>query len=232
MEPPPFQPPGPVEEAPAVVDFEAGQTYSIQKGDTLSEVAARFGVKTRELAELNNIKNPNAIRVGQKLVLPVHAKSRPGARRQPVSAAPSRSAGPGSTYVVVAGDNLTKIAKRQGTSVKALREANNLSGDKIIVGQKLTIPGAAPAPKPKRQTVLVPISEPEPALNTPVPMAPPPEAPRLAPERAFEYTVVDGDTLETIARDFVVLKEDILEANGIADPATIRPGQKLIIPMP
>jgi LysM repeat protein len=53
---------------------------------------------------------------------------------------------------VKSGDTLTKIAKAQGTTVKAIRGENNLTTDHIKVGQKLKIPAkaeaAAPAPAP------------------------------------------------------------------------------------
>ena len=52
-------------------------------------------------------------------------------------------------YKVKSGDTLTTIAKHHGVSVRALRSANNLTTDKIKVGDKLKIPAAAaPAPKP------------------------------------------------------------------------------------
>ena len=45
-------------------------------------------------------------------------------------------------YVVKAGDNLTRIAKLHGTTVKALKAANNLNSDQIVVGARLKIPTA------------------------------------------------------------------------------------------
>ena len=44
------------------------------------------------------------------------------------------------------GDNLLKIAKANGTTVKALRSANALKTDRITVGQKLKLPAKASAP--------------------------------------------------------------------------------------
>ena len=46
------------------------------------------------------------------------------------------------TYVVKSGDTLTRIAKVHGTTVKALKAANNLTNDRIVVGAKLKIPEA------------------------------------------------------------------------------------------
>lgn len=44
--------------------------YTVQKGDTLSEIAARYGTTYQKLAEYNGIANPNVIRVGQKIRIP------------------------------------------------------------------------------------------------------------------------------------------------------------------
>ena len=49
-------------------------------------------------------------------------------------------------YVVKSGDNLTKIAEKYGTTPKAIKAANDLTTDRITVGQKLKIPKASTAP--------------------------------------------------------------------------------------
>ncbi len=43
--------------------------YVIQKGDTLSKIAQKFGVSYQQIAKDNNILNPSLIRVGQKLII-------------------------------------------------------------------------------------------------------------------------------------------------------------------
>jgi len=45
-------------------------------------------------------------------------------------------------YVVKSGDTLTRIAKAHGTTIKALKAANSLEGDRLLVGEKLKIPEA------------------------------------------------------------------------------------------
>jgi LysM repeat protein len=49
---------------------------------------------------------------------------------------------PEALYVVKSGDSLTRIAKVHGTTVKALKAANGLEGDRIVVGARLKIPTA------------------------------------------------------------------------------------------
>ena len=43
--------------------------YVVKKGDTLSKIAKEFGTTYQKIAKDNNIKNPNKIYVGQKLVI-------------------------------------------------------------------------------------------------------------------------------------------------------------------
>ena len=42
-------------------------TYTVKKGDTLSSIAERYGTTYQKIAKDNGIKNPNFIKVGQKL---------------------------------------------------------------------------------------------------------------------------------------------------------------------
>ena len=50
-----------------------GQSYTVKRGDTLSSIAVRFGTTVAALAAANNITNPNAIQVGQVLIVPSNA---------------------------------------------------------------------------------------------------------------------------------------------------------------
>lgn len=133
------------------------KTYTVQPGDILSRIASKAGVSVRELAELNGIEDPDKIRVGQDLVLPAYARTQDLERSSaPAPApAPSRDVGtpvePGEVYEVVAGDVLSRIAVRHGTTVKAIMNLNNLSSTKIIVGQKLRMPKGATAPEAREE---------------------------------------------------------------------------------
>lgn len=61
----------------------------------------------------------------------------PVSKEQAITASHSES-----LYVVKSGDTLTRIAKVHGTTVKALKSANGLDGDRLVVGEKLKIPEA------------------------------------------------------------------------------------------
>lgn len=65
-------PGGTADETPAAPAPPAGdqETYTVQAGDTLAEIAARFGVTIQALVQANNIGNVDYIEVGQVLVIP------------------------------------------------------------------------------------------------------------------------------------------------------------------
>ena len=254
---PVFHPPVAVEPAPAMAVPNEAKTYVVQNGDSLSKIASRCGVSARELAEVNGIKDANKVRIGQKLVLPDYAKaqssmtstaSKPKAKSKPKTETAAKvSSEGGAGYVVKSGDSLSKIASKHGVKIAALRAANpKLKGDKIMVGQKLAIPGAAPAAPAAEVVPPAPVAEPMPAVQepiTPSSVQPVPDAPAPAPAmpaveapvpvsqaQPLDYTVQDGDTLDSIAKLFIVRKEDIVTLNGVTDSAALKPGMKLKIP--
>ena len=122
------------------------QTYVVKKGDTLFEIALRFGVSVQALAAANGITDPKLIRPGQVLVRPQPGVTPPAPA---MTAAPTvtPSPRPQQTYVVKKGDTLSEIALRFGVSVQALAAANGITDPKLIrPGQVLVIPqpGATP----------------------------------------------------------------------------------------
>ena len=109
---------------PTPTPTPGGDTYyTVVSGDTLSGIAARFGVTVAQLCSWNNISDPNKIYVGQRLIV--------------------KRGGGGSTakyYTVVSGDTLSGIAVKFGTSVSQLCSWNNISDpNKIYVGQVLRV---------------------------------------------------------------------------------------------
>lgn len=106
----------------APIQAPATSTYTVRSGDTLSSIAAKFGTNYQALASLNGISNPNLIYVGQ--VLRVNG-----------------SASAGSVYYTVrAGDNLSAIASRYGTSYQSIAALNGLANPNLIyAGQTLKI---------------------------------------------------------------------------------------------
>jgi LysM repeat protein len=135
----------------------SGNGYTVQAGDTLSNLAERFNTTVQALAAANNLQSSDMIYVGQVLIAPGGA----GAGR-PSSGyvACSRH------YVVRWGDTLTGIAWAHGTTVEAIRQANSLQSEAIYEGQKLCLPGSQARPQPDQGQ---PMTQPKPAPKTPPP---------------------------------------------------------------
>lgn len=118
----PSKPAAPAKPAPAAKP--SGRTYTVQAGDTLSGIAAKFGVSTSAISGYRS-GNPNLIYPGERLTINGgSAASKPAAR----------------TYTVRAGDNLSSIAARYGTTYQALAAKNGISNPNLIYpGQVLKI---------------------------------------------------------------------------------------------
>lgn len=61
---------GVADTAPDAGSAQGVTVYTVKKGDTLSQIAAKYGTTYQAIAAYNGIKNPNAIRVGQKIKIP------------------------------------------------------------------------------------------------------------------------------------------------------------------
>jgi lysozyme len=176
-------------------------SYTVQSGENLSEIAAKFGTNWQALARLNNISNPNRIYVGQVLRLSAGTSS-----NNPSSSAAQPAATTSGTYTVKSGDNLSKIANQFGTNYEALARLNNLSNpNRIYVGQVLKVTGNASSNASHPSSV---------AHNT---------------TSVGSYTVKSGDTLSGIAAKFGTTYSALAQRNHIANPNAIYVGQVLRI---
>jgi len=231
---------------PAPVVADGTKTYVVGKGDSLSVIAKRFGVSLADIMVLNNISNPNMIRLGQKLKLPASANlSQPvaaAASAPSASAAPAAAVGTSGEYMVKLGDSLSVIAQRHGTTVKALKETNSLKSDTIHVGQKLMLPNGARKKPSTASTPSVPVAPVttgmptetffvDPELTVPdLPLrALPPEQPPVATGSRTMHTVQVGDSILTVASEYNVSISKLRKVNNLTSD-TLVPGRVLIIP--
>ncbi|MCF8030907.1 MAG: LysM peptidoglycan-binding domain-containing protein [Desulfohalobiaceae bacterium] len=113
-------------------------TYVVKRGDTLSEIAQRFGLSVSKLRRINGMhRGEHLIRPGQRLAIPRtgHSQKRMLARRR-------------SNYTVQKGDSLWEISRKFGVSIATLRDANGLEkGNSLQVGARLFIPGQSDSPQ-------------------------------------------------------------------------------------
>ncbi len=99
-----------------------GTSYVVKSGDSLWSIANRYNTTVNAIKNMNNLTS-NALSVGQVLQIPT-----------------STSTGTGNTYTVKSGDSLWSIANRYNTTVDAIKNANNLTGNTLSIGQVLRIP--------------------------------------------------------------------------------------------
>ncbi len=180
--------------------------HRVRKGDTLGEIADRYGVSVAALRASNKIRG-SIIYPGQDLL--VEAAPRAGDRTytatlaslssEPVARRPQSSS---NRHVVRRGDTLWSIAREHGTSIDRLAKANGISRSSTLsIGQVLSIPGKA----------------------------------RLASTNAgsfsqsMTYVVRSGDTLSRIADRFRVRLSDLLGWNDLTVRSIIKPGQRLVM---
>ena len=173
--------------------------HRVQRGETVSGIAARYRVSQSALVQLNNLRSQNFIRVGQELRLPGGNGARPITLAQR-DGVPS---GDGGTYIVRAGDSIDGIARMYGVSPEDLLARNAIANaDRIYVGQELVVGGAvdgtvaeSAAEEPVAAAAAAEESAPD-AESAPAPQAvaaapaDPPEPPSEEPEVEQERVVV------------------------------------------
>ena len=122
----------------------AHATHRVRSGDTLGALATRYGTSVRAIQAANNMGRRTVISIGQRLRVPTGRGSAAEAAQQPERAAQAAPAAARSatTHRVVRGDNLTDLARRYGTTVRAIQQANDMGRRTVIqIGQRLRIPG-------------------------------------------------------------------------------------------
>ena len=108
-------------------------TYIVQSGDTLSQIAARYGTTVQEIVNLNGITNPNLIFPGEKLKIITNSNIQG-----------QQTGDTGSIiYTVQRGNTLSQIAQKFGTTVQEIASVNKISNVNLIFpGEKLKITNA------------------------------------------------------------------------------------------
>lgn len=141
---------------PAPAPAAGGKTHEMQPGDTLTKIAAQYGVTIAALQQANNITDPTKLRAGTVLTIPEGGNPAPVAVApvaQPAAptatptaesiAAAAKVKDTGELYTVVKGDNPVKIAKKLHVPYADLMALNgNPDPRKLQIGQKFKIPAS------------------------------------------------------------------------------------------
>ncbi|QRK07921.1 glucosaminidase domain-containing protein [Archangium violaceum] len=118
-------------------------TYAVRSGDTLNALARRFGVSATQLAQTNNISNPNKINVGQKLVIPDGFDNKPASKPATSNAGDTFEAGaPSSAGAVRDSGGRTYPASADGTPMYKQSDAQ-WGGRSLGTGSSISLAGCA-----------------------------------------------------------------------------------------
>ncbi len=174
--------------------------YVVEKGDTLSQIGARFGVSSEDIKKANNL-NSNRLQIGQKLAIPSSNPSNNSKQEIERAETPSKQKEPlqnkntsysvSTKYTVKKGDTLGAIAYKFGVTVRELKNANGLLDDRLSVGRVLTVPWSGAGEGMARKG----------SVET--------------GQASGSYVVRSGDNLYDLSRKFGVSVSSIKEANGL-----------------
>lgn len=112
------------------------EIYKVKEGDTLTAISKRYGISISMIAKVNTGLNPDRLRIGQILMIPLSLQPLQGSGSSGGSAQTS-------THTVQKGDTLYGLARRYGTTAQKLANLNGINLNSILrIGQKLKVPAA------------------------------------------------------------------------------------------
>jgi len=211
-EPPPAQP----TEEPSATPTEAEAreappkpfVHTVEEGETIRMLAAKYSLDPVTILAANNLRNPDLLQVGQELtILPTD----------------------GVLHTLRSGESIRRVAERYGVEMTDIIKANDLGNPDIVQpGTQLVVPGAEPVLPSTRRAVAQSDDGDQQAAGIGGGARLPIDAQPAVPSTRT-YEVQKGDTLHSIADTFGVDVDTILSSNGIDDPDTIKPGSELRI---
>lgn len=216
--------------------------YTIETGDSLDSISARFDIQPQCLADANEITRSTLLRPGQVLVLDYDCPRYDGVDfvtfpREDINAnvvSPSSDdagqgggggSGSDNTYIVERGDTLDTIGQKLNISSVAIAVANDIGPrDKIFIGQELVIPPDAPA-----YGQFPALTNPDNFNSSDQDLGQGGGGPSVGPGDTL-YIVQPLDVLDRVAAANNVQTGCMADANGLTNPSLIFPGQSLVIP--
>ncbi len=191
-------------------------THTVEEGETVRMLAAKYGISPETLMAANGIRNPDLLQVGQDLtILPTD----------------------GVLYTVRQGESIEKVAERFSVDPDDIIHANILGPNPDVVqpGTKLVVPGVTPDLTRRASTAVAQSGggtangDDQVAATVGSGVSLPVDDTATAVPSTRTYEVQPGDTLAGIASTFGLDVQTILSNNGIDDPDTIHPGSDLRI---
>ena len=156
----------------------------VKRGETLSEIADRYGTSVNRLMEMNGLRDANDLWAGSRIKVPGNVYSGGGS----------------GNYTVKAGETLSEIADRYGTSVNRLVQLNGLrDANDLWAGSRIQVPGAS--------------ARPQVAVN----------------KNAKTHQVQPGESLSSIADRYGVSMQRLIAINGISNPNQVMAGSTLTL---
>ena len=156
----------------------------VKRGETLSEIADRYGTSVNRLMEMNGLRDANDLWAGSRIKVPGNVYSGGGS----------------GNYTVKAGETLSEIADRYGTSVDRLVRLNGLrDANDLWAGSRIQVPGASARPRV--------------AVN----------------KNAKTHRVQPGESLSSIANRYGVSMQRLIAVNGISNPNQVMAGSTLTL---
>ena len=194
------------------------ESYVVQSGDSLTNLAARFDLSLKQLADYNNLSVTDGLFVGQKITLvepKTNTRNNQQTVRVPDTKVPTTQKVATKSYTVKRGEYLKLIADRYALSNQELADLTPglTSGSNLLVGQKINVPlhevsqtedNVEPKNTVKYENVSAATSY-----------------------KTENYTVQRGDTLSSIATKSKITLNELAELNKLKSKSGVRVGQRL-----
>jgi LysM repeat protein len=192
-------------------EYQKGKKYIVhfvQAGNTLWRIQETYGVPAKDIIAANPGIEKGIVE-GQKILVPKGA---------------AEAKYPDGTiikeHVVVKGETLYNLAKKQGVTVEELTKLNPGSEAGVKLGQVVKIPMKSVTEQSVKEPVKDPVKTPVKEVETTVSFS----------DTVINHTVMDHETLYSISKRFMVPVEDLQQFNKLKN-TNIKPGQVLQIPL-